>query len=179
LLKKYKEFDALIYVSLNTQKVIWKTMRKLILEFEPNEKAKEGLKSSFENVQSYEILETLKIDIEKGTCVDLIECLMKDDVSIDDIKFIGKNEILNVLKSEGNKHTCLVKYREAEGSREMFKEFDLDLIYTSPTIISNEKITCSAIGDHRNLTRLKQRLARSLTCASKKLHINSMIFFRF
>ncbi len=129
-------------------------MRKLILEFEPNEMIKEGLKSTFENVQSYEILETLKIDVEKGTCVDLIECRIKDDVSIHDLKFIGNNEILNVLKSEGNKHTCLVKYQEAEDSKELFKEFDLDLIYTSPNIITSEKITCSVIGDHRNLTRL-------------------------
>jgi predicted DNA binding protein len=62
-------------------------------------------------------------------------------------------EIINVLKSDGNKHTCLVKHREPEDSREIFKEFDLDLIYSTPFVISNEKLTFSVIGDNKNLNK--------------------------
>lgn len=58
-----------------------------------------------------------------------------------------------MLKSDGNKHTCLVKHREPEDSKEIFKEFDLDLIYSTPFLISNEKLIFSVIGDNKNLTK--------------------------
>ncbi|UCE37472.1 MAG: helix-turn-helix domain-containing protein [Thermoplasmata archaeon] len=119
-----------------------------------DEKGREELKPMFEKVHSYEILEALKIDYEEGICVDLIECILKEDLSIDDIKSIGKMEILSVIKSEGNKHTCLVKYFETEDKMDSFRELDLDLISTTPTIISEKKVTYSCIGENENLTKL-------------------------
>lgn len=129
-------------------------MRKLTIEIELDEKGREELKPMFEKVHSYEILEALKIDYEEGICVDLIECILKEDLSIDDIKSIGKMEILSVIKSEGNKHTCLVKYFETEDKMDSFRELDLDLISTTPTIISEKKVTYSCIGENENLTKL-------------------------
>ena len=126
-------------------------MRKLIIEFEPNENIKEVFKPVFEKVNYYEILETLKIDPEKGTYVDLIEFELKEGLSIHELESIGRNEILNVLKSEGDKHTCLVRYQEPEESKAYFKEYDLDLINSTPSIISNEKFTISVIGDQKTL----------------------------
>jgi predicted DNA binding protein len=128
-------------------------MRKLTLQIEPHEMMREALKKMFEIIDSYEILESLKIDWEEGICIDLIEFHFKEGLSINDVRFIDKMEILSVLKSEGNRHTCLVKSREPEDSIDMFKEFDLDLIYSTPFIISNEKLTFSVIGDNKNLTR--------------------------
>ena len=127
-------------------------MRKLIIEFEPINEIKEVFKPVFEKVNYYEILETLKIDPEKGTCVDLIEFELKEGLSIHELDSIGRNEILNVLKSDGDKHTCLVRYQEPEESRAYFKEYDLDLINSTPSIISNKKFTISVIGDQKNLT---------------------------
>jgi predicted DNA binding protein len=129
-------------------------MRKLTIEVEPNERAKEGSEQIFKDILSYEILEMLKVDYEQGLCVDLIEVHLKEDVSIEDVKSIGKMEIMNILKSEGDKHTCLIKYFEDEESMDIFKEFDLDLIASSPTIISQEKFTISYIGDNESLTKL-------------------------
>lgn len=57
-------------------------MRKLTLDFEPNEMIGELFKPTFELIQSYEVLENLKIDKEEGICLDLIECILKDDASI-------------------------------------------------------------------------------------------------
>jgi predicted DNA binding protein len=128
-------------------------MRKLTLKIEPHETMKEDLKPLLEIIQSYEILESLKIEWEEGICVDLIEFIFNEGVSINEVQYIGPMEILSVLKSEGNKHTCLVKHREPEDSKEIFKEFDLDLIYSTPFIISNEKLTFSVIGDNKNLNR--------------------------
>lgn len=128
-------------------------MRKLTLVFKPNDIVKEAQKQLFEVIHSYEILEALKINYEEGICIDLIECLLKDGISIHDLKFIGNLEIMSILKSDGNKHTCLVKYQQPEDSMDLFKESDLDLINTTPSIISEERYTASVIGSHENLTK--------------------------
>ncbi|UCE37475.1 MAG: helix-turn-helix domain-containing protein [Thermoplasmata archaeon] len=85
--------------------------------------------------------------------MDLIEVQLKEGISIDDVKSIGKMEIMSVLKSEGNTHTCLIKYFEEEESMELFKEFDLDLILSTPSIVTEDKCTVSYIGENENLTK--------------------------
>jgi predicted DNA binding protein len=128
-------------------------MRKLTVQFRPFEEVKEAQKQIFEKIQSYEILEMLKVDFEEGLCVDLIEVLLKEGESIHDVKSIDKMEIMSVLKSDGNKHTCLVKFFEEGDSREINKEFDLDLILTTPTIVSQDICTVSYIGENENLQK--------------------------
>ena len=128
-------------------------MRKLTLELEPNERVKEELEPMFEIIDSFELLEIMKIDWEEGIRVDLIECHLNETQSIHEVKIIGDMEILSVLKSEGNKHTCLAKYSEPEESKDLFTQFNLNLIYSTPIIMSPEKYTISVIGDQDNLTR--------------------------
>jgi predicted DNA binding protein len=72
---------------------------------------------------------------------------------MEEVTYIDKMEILSVLKSENGKHTCLVKHEEPEGSQDAFQEYDLDLIYSQPFIISPDKNTFSVIGEHKNLLR--------------------------
>ncbi|UCE74952.1 MAG: helix-turn-helix domain-containing protein [Methanomassiliicoccales archaeon] len=128
-------------------------MRKLILEIEPNENWAKLLSPIFEKIQSYEVLEIMKCAFEEGVRIHLAECVLKEAFSIHDVKYIGHYEMLNVLKSEGNKHTCLIKITEPEGFMELFKEFDLDLIYTTPMILSEEIHTYSCIGDQENISK--------------------------
>ena len=87
-------------------------MRRLTIEIEPNEDIKKHQKPIFENINSYEILETLKVDSKQGICIDLIECYLKEHILIDELKTIGMMEILNVIRSEGSKHLILTKYYE-------------------------------------------------------------------
>jgi predicted DNA binding protein len=129
-------------------------MRKLTLEIELNESAKKDLGPMFENIHSFEILETLKIDYEEGICVDLVEFHLKEGFSIQDMKFVGKMEIISILKSQDNKHICLVKYTESEESMGLFQESDLDLINTTPIKVSEDRVTYSCIGENENLTKL-------------------------
>jgi DNA-binding XRE family transcriptional regulator len=137
-------------------------MRKLTLQIELNEKIKEAQKSTFKHIHSWELLETLKTEWEEGVVVVLLDILVKEGVSIHDLKSIGDMEILSVLKSEGNKHTCLAKHQEPEISKEMFKEFDLDLINTTPTILSEDTYTCSVIGDNENLTKFVELMKTTM-----------------
>jgi len=128
-------------------------MRKMVLEVIPNEKTIGTLQPIFDCLSSYEVLETLKIDREKGICVDLIECRLREGLSIDDTRTWGHLELLSVLKSEGEDHTCLVKYYEPGEDPGAVDDFDIDLIYTTPNLISEERFVMSVIGDRQALTR--------------------------
>ncbi|UCH89123.1 MAG: helix-turn-helix domain-containing protein [Thermoplasmata archaeon] len=125
----------------------------MTLEVKLYENSKKEMQPLFEKIHSYEILDALKIDYEEGICVDLIEFHLKEGVLIDDIKTIGKMEIMSILKSEGVKHTCLVKYTETEDSRDLFKETDLDLISSIPSVVSEDKVTVTFIGENENLKK--------------------------
>ncbi|MHC1710138.1 MAG: helix-turn-helix domain-containing protein [Methanomassiliicoccales archaeon] len=126
-------------------------MRTITLEIEPFETVKEEMSETFAQVHSYSILETLKTDYREGLCIEIMELILKEGVSINDIKILGNMQILSVLKSFDNKHTCLIKYTESEEAKEQFQESDLDLIHTIPTIISLEKFTISMMGEQKNL----------------------------
>jgi predicted DNA binding protein len=133
-------------------------MRKMTIELSPNEATMEAQRTLFEDIYSYDVLEMLKVDHAQGMCVDLIEVQLKEHLSIEDLASIGKMEILNVLKSVGNRHTCLVKYIEHEESRELFKEFDLDLIFVPPSKVSEDWYVNTCIGTNENLNRYVQLL---------------------
>jgi predicted DNA binding protein len=127
-------------------------MRTLTMEIEPFETVKEDMAEVFAHVRSYSILETLKMDYREGICIEIMEFTLKEGASIHDIRTVGNMEILSVLKSNGNKHTCLIRYTEPEESKGMFQESDLGLIHTIPTIICPEKFTLSMIGERKNLS---------------------------
>jgi len=128
-------------------------VRKAIIEIEPYETTKEAQRSVFTHIRSYEVLEVLKIDHVKGLYVDLIEVHLKENVSIQDLHFIGNMEILSVISSEGDKHICLVKGRESKKAKDTFDESELDLIFTAPSMISEDKVIVSLIGTQKDLTR--------------------------
>ncbi len=124
-------------------------MRKVIIEIEPYEATKEAQKPMFTHIHSYEVLEVLKMDHVKGLYVDLIECHLKENVSIDELASIGSMDILSVIRSEGDKHICLVLGHEAEDATNIFKE--LNLIYTAPSLISEDRIIVSFISGQKDM----------------------------
>jgi hypothetical protein len=126
-------------------------MRTLTLEIEPFETIKQEMAETFALVRSYSILETLKMDYREGICIEIMEFVLKEGVSIHDIRKLGNLEILSVLKSIDTRHTCLTRYTEPEEAKNQFQESDLGLIHTIPTIISPEKLTISMMGERKNL----------------------------
>lgn len=142
-----------MYCSLNSGVHIKRNgaMRTLTLEIEPFETVKEAMAESFAQVRSYEILETLKMDFQEGICIEILEFTLKEGASIHDIGTVGNMEILSVLKSIDNKHTCLIRYTEPEETKGLFSESDLGLVHTIPTIISPEKFIISMMGERKNL----------------------------
>jgi predicted DNA binding protein len=104
-------------------------------------------------VLSYEVLEVLMMDHTRGIFVDLIECRLREGVSIHDLKAIGNMDILSVISSEENKHVCLVQGKQAKEANETFYGEQLNLIYTAPSLISEDKIVISFISSHRDMMR--------------------------
>ena len=128
-------------------------MRKLILELEPNEMIRKVQKPMFEHIHSIELLEMLRKDYEEGKKIGLMVLNLKGDIPIHDVKLPENIEILNILKSEGNKHTCVVKVKDPEEIKNLLNTLKLDLIWTTPIIISEEKLIYSCIGDQENLLK--------------------------
>jgi predicted DNA binding protein len=126
-------------------------MRTITLEIEPFESVKEEMAETFDQVSSYTILETMKMDYQEGICIEILEFTLKEGASIHDIRTMGNMEILSVLKSVDDKHTCLIRYTEPEENKGRFQESDLGLIHTIPTIISPDKFTISMMGERNNL----------------------------
>jgi len=131
-------------------------MRKVVIEIEPYEATKEAQRPMFKDIHSYEVLEVLKVDHVEGLFVDLIECRLKENASIHELKRIGNMEVLSVIKSDGDKHTCLVKGHESDTAKVKFKEEELDLIYTTPSMISEDKVIVSFISGQREMMRFAE-----------------------
>jgi predicted DNA binding protein len=129
-------------------------MRKVIIEIEPYETTKEAQRPMFTHIRSYEVLEVLKMDHVKGLFVDLIECHLKENVSIDELDSIGNMDILNVIRSEGDKHICLVLGHEAEKATDVLSE--LNLIFTAPSLVSEDRVIVSFISGQKDMMRFVQ-----------------------
>ena len=78
-------------------------MRKLILEFVPNEIIRKVQKPLFENLESYELIEMLRKDYEEGVKIGLMIFNTKGDIPIQEVKFPENIEILlKILKLPEN-----------------------------------------------------------------------------
>ena len=148
-----KQIEPYMWGSLNNDTFLLTMMRKLTLDMVPSASTKEEMRPLFEKIHSYEIIESLRIDLEECTCIDLVEFVLRDDVEIEERTNIGDMEVLSVLRSEGRKRICLIKHHEPEERKDEFREFDLDLIYTAPTMISEDRMVISVLAEQPELRR--------------------------
>jgi predicted DNA binding protein len=133
-------------------------MRQVTIEIELGEAARTERAATFEHIESYEVLEVLKMDFENALFVDLIECVTKEGVAIEDLPVIGNMEVLSIIRTEGNRHILLIKGREEGDMAASYGELDLDLIYTTPSFQSQGRVVLSFIGEQRNLLRFIEML---------------------
>jgi predicted DNA binding protein len=128
-------------------------MRKLILEFSPSELIRKAQKPTFEKIKSFEILEILRIDYEEEFKMGIMDIITIENIPIEELNLPENLEILNVLKSEDDKYTCLIKVRIPKEFELMLKENKLDVIWTTPSMLTADKQTYSCIGDQKNLLK--------------------------
>jgi predicted DNA binding protein len=136
-------------------------MRKLVIEFAPDMLIRKVQGKMFESMESMELLELLRIDYEKGIKLGLMQITVKEGFVLEDVELPDNMEISNVLKSEVNKYTCIVKVKVPKEFKKMMKDFNLDLIWTSPSYISEDKTIISCIGEEDDLRKFME-LSKSL-----------------
>ncbi|UCF08991.1 MAG: helix-turn-helix domain-containing protein [Thermoplasmata archaeon] len=128
-------------------------MRKVIVEIRLNPEMRKAGAPIMDNIEALRVLEVLKIDFDRGIKAFVAEMELKEGHSIDEFREQKNMEVLNVLKSEGNKYTCIIKGHVPVEFRKMMREFDLDLIWDAPMLVSNEKLVFSAMGDQENIKK--------------------------
>ncbi|UCF07678.1 MAG: helix-turn-helix domain-containing protein [Thermoplasmata archaeon] len=125
----------------------------MIVEIRLNPEMRKAGAPIMDNIEALRVLEVLKIDFDRGIKAFVAEMELKEGHSIDEFREQKNMEVLNVLKSEGNKYTCIIKGHVPVEFRKMMREFDLDLIWDAPMLVSNEKLVFSAMGDQENIKK--------------------------
>jgi hypothetical protein len=128
-------------------------MRKMSIEFVPDEKIMKLQAQMLEKIESLELVELLRIDFEKGIKLGVMQANVKEGYVIEDVELPDHIEYLNQLKSDGNKYTCIVKVKVPKEFRKMMRDFKLDLIWTTPSLVSEEKYVISCIGEEDELRK--------------------------
>ncbi len=126
-------------------------MRKLTVELIPSPALRKLQKPIFKHIESFELLEMLKFDFEMGTRIGLMKVKVKEGYSIKEVELPYGSQILSVLKEESDKHICVVKIQVPEDFKKTLKEFDLNLIWTTPLIITQDKRVYSCIGENESI----------------------------
>ncbi len=128
-------------------------MRKMVVEIDLGPPFDEYLATVFERVESYEILELVKIDFEHGIKVGVMETTMKEGFTIEDLALPPPAELVTVLRQDGNTYTGIVKVQAPKEMLGMFKKFDLDLIWDTPMRVSGDGLVFSVVGEEEELRK--------------------------
>lgn len=123
----------------------------MTVELRPNGEARAMKTWLFNKIESIEVIQILKTDFDRGMRMGICILTVKEGFSLDDIGPSDGLEVLDVMKAEENRYTCFIKVRVPHEHRALMKRFDMDLIWDTPTMISEDKMILSAIGDKDTL----------------------------
>ncbi|MDK2989626.1 MAG: hypothetical protein PWR16_1155 [Methanoculleus sp.] len=113
-----------------------------------------------DRVESLRLIEMLRVDFERGEETLVAEITMKEGYTVEDLDFPEVLGSLEVLKAEGRIYTCFVRcVVRDEFLREKMREFDLDIIWTSPLYKSRDLFVYTCIGDAENLNKVLRLMA--------------------
>jgi hypothetical protein len=137
------------------------SMRKLIIDLELNQHIRTMLGYFLDKVESLELLELIKVDFKEEIKLVLSAITMKEGHSLEELRNNEFIETLSVIKQEGNTYICLSKARFLRKFSlqhhldydKITNDFSFDIIWSTPTRFSQNKMTCSVIGTEENLKR--------------------------
>ena len=129
-------------------------MRKLIVELNIEESMLKMLDFLLDKVESIELIELIKLDFEQRIKMGIAALNMKEGYTIDDIDFPDFMEFLTVLKQEGNRYIVLSKVKFYKKFIGLAKKFNIDIIWSTPSIFTKNKMTLSIIGSEENLKKI-------------------------
>jgi len=128
-------------------------MRKLIMEFAPNDAYRKMAGPFFAHIKYIRIMEFIKVDFDKGETLVLAECEFQDGVDFDNLEIPEMIAYMNVVTEDHPKFTALFKSEYPDELKGVLRHLDLDLIWTTPFEKSLERVVVSIIGSEANLNR--------------------------
>jgi hypothetical protein len=84
-------------------------LRKVVIEIDPASYGRLGMSRVFESVKSIELKQIIRMDFEEGIKIIVEEIEMKPGHQLSDMYLPEAIEILDVLKTDGNRYTVLMK----------------------------------------------------------------------
>lgn len=133
-------------------------MRKLTVHFKPKSFFNKYHGFMTEFVESIELVEMLKVDFERGLKIGIVNINLKNGFKFEDIKFPKLVLTFQILKQSGSTYTCLMRTEIPKILRPLGRKFDLDLIFTKPTIFRNGISVVSCMGSDAELNKLLKLL---------------------
>ena len=111
-----------------------------------------------DKIVSADVIEVLKVDLEQGYKVVLTKIVMKEGYTLDDLKKGGMVTILSELKEEGNSYICLMRgqppHHVFAHFKDISKQFDVNVIWDTPTRMSDQEVVFSVIGEEESLQKM-------------------------
>lgn len=133
-------------------------MRKMIFDLDPHPLLMKLGGTFWKHVEHFELLELLRLDIEKGVKVMLGEMTLKEGAKLSDLKLPGRSEY-TVLKEDGRKYILLLTGRAPNRNiLKLFNKFQADVIWTTPTFWNGRNMTMSVIGEEGELKNVMRAL---------------------
>ncbi len=133
-------------------------MRKMIMDFKPGKMVMAIQHNMFEHIEYFEMLEMLRLDMDKGVKVLLGEITLKEGSTFEDIKW-PKNVTYTVLKEDGRKYIIIFTGRAPNRKwKALASQFKVDVIWTNPTFWKGDTMTLSCIGEEGELKKIKKAM---------------------
>lgn len=151
-------------------------MRKMILELDLNPPFDELVKQALHNVESYTIIEMVRIDFQHGIKVGIMEVNMREGYTIDDLTLPPPARVVSVIQSSGDTYTCVVQVQAPKEMMGTFQDFDLDLIWDTPMGFAGETLTMSVVGEDEELRKLMGVINKIGTV--KEMHVQPATFHK-
>jgi predicted DNA binding protein len=128
-------------------------MRKLTIELKVKEEFFEMLNFILDKVESIELIELIKLDLEQGTKMGIAALNMKEGYTIEDLEIPDYMDMLSVLKQDGNRYIVVSKVKIFKKFMSFAKKFDIDIKWDTPSIFKKDKMVISVTGDDLNLKK--------------------------
>ena len=129
-------------------------MRKVVIELRTNEQFRKAQRGIFDKIESIDGLELFRLDFKSGDTLMLTNVKMKNGYSIEDAEIPPEANILSILDVKQNVYSCLMRLKPYAELDSIVKKFDINVVWDTPLIVTEEKRVYSAIADQENMKKL-------------------------
>jgi len=113
----------------------------------------------YDIVERIELLELLRLDMEKGIKLALVEITMMPGHSPDEFEWGYSGEILSMIQRQENHYICIMKGIAPKRYLSLFKDIgDIDLVWDTPTYLSQDERVLSVMGSEKDIENLLKGL---------------------